>query len=666
MSRLLALLGLVLAGLALLAGLAALLAYGPEPTREGTLSVRGLTSEAELAWTADGRVTVAADDELALWTGLGYAHAADHGWAMGLWRQAALGSLSEWVGPEATGLDRHARRLGFRALGREAYARLGPADREAVEAYARGVQRAFADAAVSERDEYVRLGVEAAPWEPWHALAVERMVAWLGAAPLGSGPLGADSLAPEAAAPPSAARDSFAVADSLFRDALALDGLRHARAYTAPARGGAALVAHQPYGASALPLLVGARLRLAGASVLAGTVPGTLILASGAGDGAGDGAGARGPDGWAVFLSSDARVAADTAAAPPPVTSRLVARDGDETLIEILRDEGGLVLREPVQAPRDTLAVDASGAAVLAPPDVADAGLRVRWAGFRPVSDVGAWRALLGGGQPTFQLFRGDGLLARGGGPLALGAPPVVAADSGAFLAAGHESARFAILRLGALARQRPALPSRLLATDVGSPWAAGQIRPLLTGLGNRDSLGLDLQDAYAFLRGWDGLYTPDAVAPTVAEAWIEAHRRVFGRAPDPRQRRDSLLLRQTLRLGLATLRDSLGEASGGWAWERWGGRLRYPVLGGEGRYRPLASRMGGHPTAPVPGPSLVLGGPGGPAAFTLWAGADGAGTSRPAVGTGAPRDGRDPVLTRPWASPEAAGATLRLVPASP
>ncbi len=662
MSRILIVLGLVLVGFVLVGGALGLLAYGPEPQREGALEVAGLDADARLTWSPEAGVEIDADSESAMWTGLGYAHAADFGWSVALWRQAALGGLAAWTGPDALDADRHARQLGFGALAREAYAGLPAEDREAVDAYARGIRLAFADAAVAERDEFVRLGVDIAPWEPWHALAIERMVAWLGTSPQASGATqprptleaSGDSVASGAMTREltGAAQRDFARGDSLLRHALALGGLEHARAYATPSADGFTFVSHQPYGASALPLLVGARLRVGGREQTVGSVPGTLILASGA-------------DTWAVFLTSDASVAADTSAVPPPVYSRLVDRDGDERLIEVLRDRRGLVLRQPTDAPRDTLAVGPDGEAILSEPTLEDAGLRLRWTGFQPASDVGAFRALLAGRTPQFRLFRGDGLIASGGTVAVLGAPPVAESDSGWTFAGAHPTSALAVPRLADLAAQRPLLSPQAIAMDQGSPWAAIDTRRLVRALGNRDSLSLDLQDAYAFLRGWDGLYTPEAVAPTIAEAWIRAQRTVFGRDLDLSQRADSILVTQTLRLGMASLRDTLGARPGTWNWNRLVGDLRYPLLGGStDQYAPLASRTGGHPSALVPSASLVLDGPPGPAVFSMWASGDDAVTMRPSVSRGAPRDGRDPVLRRLWrrSSPEA--PVLRLVPA--
>lgn len=634
MTRILFFLALALVGLLVAAGAVALLAYGGEPQRSGTIRVSGLSSDVGLRWNEAGEVTITATDEEGLWSGLGYAHASDFGWSMALWRQAALGQMSVWSGPDALPLDQHARRLGFGALARQSYAALSPDDRAAVNAYARGVRQAFEDPGVAERDEFIALGVAAEPWEPWHALAVERLVAWLATEPAG------------------AEADSFVTADSLFRDALALGGLSHARAYVSTSRWNEearpTLVYHQPYGASGLPLVVGARVRLAESEQVVATVPGTLMLPAGSGA-------------WGVMLASDASITASDRAAPPPVFSRLIDREGKESLIQVYRDSSGLVLAQPTEAPRDTLAIDATtGEPVLAPPSIDDLGIRLRWSGFRVGSDVSAFRALLRGGTPSFSLLRGDGLRMSGGAIEVLGDPVVSRTGDDWTFVSSSASSSPATLRIATLARG--GVGADALAQDVGSPWSRTQTQALVRGLGNRDSLDIELQDAYAFLKGWDGLYTPNAVAPSIAEAWIEAHRDVFGRPPDTRRRLDSALVRHTLRLGLARLKDSLGTTPGRWTWDRLSRSLRQPLLNDFERYAPEPSLSGGHPTAPYPGPSLILDAPAGPAVFSLWTDGLNARTLHPGLPTQTVR-GRDTRVTRTW--PRSADRpSLRLVPA--
>ncbi|MEM1056756.1 MAG: penicillin acylase family protein [Bacteroidota bacterium] len=638
MTRVLLSLGLALAGFLVLAGAVAVLAYGAEPTREGTLRVPGLESEAVLSWTEAGHITIEADEETALWTGLGYAHGADHGWSMALWRQAALGTLSLWTGPEALDLDRHASRLGFAALARETYAALLPEDRSVVDAYARGVRLAFEDEAVAERDEFIELDVTAEAWEPWHALAIERLVAWLGTDPL---PTAGDD--PEAA---------FARQDSLFRATLALGGLSNGRAYVAPSRGdesfsaGPTLVYHQPYGASALPLLVGARVAFGSREQIVATIPGTLILPASTGA-------------WAVLLTSDATFVRSNEPSPPPVYSRLIDRGGVETLLTVLRDSSGLVLTPLTESRADTSAMAREAREPLvAPTQAGDLGVRVRWNGFRPGSDVGAFRALLRGRVEPFSLLRGDGLRLSEQEAIQLGEPALAMVGREWVYVSGQRSGAAAARRLESLAED-PNAPDGL-ALDLGSPWALRQTRDLVQRLGNRDSLALDLQDAYAFLRGWDGLYTPDAIAPSIAEVWTEAHREVFGRSPLAAQRADSLLVSHTLRLGLARLRDSLGSSPSQWSWAQLSGPLQHPLIGDNRRLGPQTTFSGGHPTSPRPGLSLTMSATTGGAIFSFWTDGASARTLHPALPVARGRDSRTP---RQWPPPDTS-TSLRLIPA--
>ena len=180
MSRLLLILGLLLLGIAGMAVVLGYFAYGNEPTRSGRLTLDGLQHSAAIQWGDDGSVTVEATGEADLFAALGYVHGTDHAWAMTLWRQAALGQLSQWFGPDYVGYDRHARMLGFSTLAEETYEAISEEEQAVLDAYARGANLALTSAAVTQQDEFVLLDLEPETWLPWHSLAVERMMAWMG------------------------------------------------------------------------------------------------------------------------------------------------------------------------------------------------------------------------------------------------------------------------------------------------------------------------------------------------------------------------------------------------------------------------------------------------------------------------------------------------------
>ena len=620
MARLILTLGVILLLAGALAAAAGVLAYGTEPRRDGSLSVPGLDREVSLAWDDSGRVWVEGADEIALAAGLGYAHAADQGWAAALWRQAARGQLAEWFGTDLRALDLHARTLGFDGLARRTYETLDPSDRAVLDAYALGAAAGFAEPGVAQGDPFIVADVVPSGWEPWDALAVERLHAYL-AAPSPS----ADSTWRRAAAADTAVAQ-FLRADSLFRAFLGFPGGGYDRVYALdPDSTGRTLVQQTAAGTSALAFLAPAVLVTPGRTTLALTIPGTLTSPSGWTDG----------QAWGLLLGSDVRLEPYGGPAPPPVFSRIVDRDGDETLLSVARDTSGLVLRAGrpagTAAPREPSVTDS--AAALRPtqpapevlPDSAAApasaarGWRVRWRGFGLGTDVGAFRALRAGRLPQrFVLLAGDGLAVTADRTRLLGAPRVASSGAGVAFVAQDSLARYAALALRLpAARDSADADSTIQALtegdrDLTSGWARQQLPALMAGLGARDSLPDVLQASYAYLKGWDGAYRADGIAPSLFEWWLASHRALTGHLPDPADSLDAALLPSSLRIARAELRDRFGPTPTDWRWGRLQGGPTYPVLGGRGsaaarRFRDALPSPGGHPTSPVPGPSVVF-----------------------------------------------------------
>jgi hypothetical protein len=598
------------------------LAFGTGPARSGEIEVDGLSSRVTVAWPDEGPAIVEATDEAGLLAGLGYVHAADAAWAMTLWRQVALGNLSSWF-PERGEMDRHARLLGIAALARQTWDTLPAEDRAALEAYARGVQAALDQPGVAQRDEFVLVDVRPEPWEPWHALAVERLVAWLGATPP------AADTAFAAAARSDTALAAFARADSAFRAYLALGGFDHARAWAAPVGGEMSLVVEQPYGRSALPLYLDVVLRSRGRTVVAASIPGTIALPAGQDE----------RQAWALFPTSPAFVREYSGRPPAPDYDRLVDRAGNETLLTIPRSEEGLFIAGTASPPPPAPApppppADSTGAPTdsiaVAPPPPAQRTARnwlVAWPGFAPGTDVRAWRAVLAGSPPAgFRLLRGDGIrLDRAGGPAAIGAPPVRRDLPGGVFVAGNPASASAAERLAGLLENSAAGDTLLAyADDTYSTWAADRLGPLVTGLGDRTTLDPRLMDAYAFLRGWDARYSPDAIGASVFELLLASYRRTNRTLPAaPFDSADVPALRLALFEAVRELRSTHGVEPAGWRWEVvQTGSLVFPAWASgdtdaaADRYAQVPAERGGHPTTLRVGPSPLLGGA--PAVWTL------------------------------------------------
>lgn len=605
MSRILLALCLGLVVLALVAGPLGTLAYGADAMRDGELEIDGVRQPVALTWDEAGVPTVEASSLSDLAIGLGYAHAADHAWAMTLWRQAAQGGLGAWFGSDVRPLDRHARALGFDALAMETYRELDSETRGMLDAYAMGVNAALGQSGVAQGDAFVIMDVEPDAWAPWDALLVERLLAYLAT------PAPAADSTWALAARQDSSLIPFLRADSSFRATLGIGGTDQARAFLAPSKEGQAFIVNQPAGTSALPLFAPVTLNLDGRAVATSTLPGTLTAPIGW----------DGSRGWSVFLTSSMRLESLVGPPPPVVHSRIVERDGDEVLVEIPRDADGLALS--VVVPQSDTLADATS------------GWRVRWTGFRPGTDVPAFIALLQHTDlPRFALMRGDGLRVDGDTTTVLGAPPVSTVGANAVFVGAAPASRQAgdvLIRLHARGDSATVpLPASVLASSDISLWAAERLPPLLRALGDRSSLDPLLDTPYSILKGWNYRYDPEAIAPTVFETWLDSHQSYTGHSPNPQDSLDVLLLPHTLRIARASLRDRYGTELIDWRWSRFQGGFHFPFErsleggGGSRRFNAPEFGTGGHPTVLFPGPDRPLdarpGTGSGPATWSAWA----------------------------------------------
>ncbi len=594
--------------------------------------MEGLLQPAAIQWAEDGAVTIEATSEADLFAALGYVHGVDNAWAMSLWRKAALGELSQWLGDDYVEHDRHARMLGFAMLAEGTYRTLPEEEKIVVDAYANGATTALTSSAVAQQDEFVLLELQPGPWLPWHTLAVERMISWMG-----TGKIRADSsLAPLARADSALIR--FSTADSLFRSVLHIGAADQSRAWTAR-MGSTTIVAQQLVsGNSALPLIHEITMRVGSQGTLVGTVPGTLMLPSGQ----------SGERAWSVFLTGDVSLVSTDSLPPPPLYDRLADRDGNEMLLTFLRSDEGLYFKAEPPAPSPTAllaSVDSLGEAAIARDNrLADSlriAFRVRtgeprfkappawllsWRGFERGSDLNAWRALLSGSQPIpLTLIRGDGQLTTSSGEQSiLGSPPIQIGIPGGTFVASDASARFVANRLAGVLGAADSTTNRTeqpnaetLVLDAYSPWAASLTPYLVQRLGHRDSLDATVKDAYAFLRGWDYQYDRGSIGASIFEGWVTEYRRKMGRLPTALpDSGTTVILQQTLSDAIEQIQAEHGNRASDWRWELvQPGRRFFPIWNDSSRgappprYAPLTASLGGHPTTVLHGPSIVLDG---------------------------------------------------------
>ena len=177
MRRLLRYFLLLMAVAALLAGAAYLYLRQSLAQTQGTIRIDGLKAPVELLRDAYGIPHIRASSIEDAYFGLGFAHAQDRLWQMEMSRRIAAGRLSEIVGASGLDTDRFLRTLGVRRAAEASLAKLDPATRRVLDAYAAGVNAFLATRPVLPPEFWI-LRVAPEPWTPADSLAWIKMMAW--------------------------------------------------------------------------------------------------------------------------------------------------------------------------------------------------------------------------------------------------------------------------------------------------------------------------------------------------------------------------------------------------------------------------------------------------------------------------------------------------------
>ena len=165
MRRLLRYFLLLMAVAALLAGAAYLYLRQSLAQTQGTIRIDGLKAPVELLRDAYGIPHIRASSIEDAYFGLGFAHAQDRLWQMEMSRRIAAGRLSEIVGASGLDTDRFLRTLGVRRAAEASLAKLDPATRRVLDAYAAGVNAFLATRPVLPPEFWI-LRVAPEPWTP--------------------------------------------------------------------------------------------------------------------------------------------------------------------------------------------------------------------------------------------------------------------------------------------------------------------------------------------------------------------------------------------------------------------------------------------------------------------------------------------------------------------
>jgi penicillin amidase len=161
--------GWIAAGLAatlllIVAVIGGLLWYSLPPS-EQVAAIPGLSAPVSITIDQDGVPRIRAASEIDAATALGFLHARDRMFQLELVRRSASGRLSEVVGPQALHFDREMRVLGLGVRAAADAAALPAADRDVLEAYARGVNAWISARGRFSAPEFIVLGAPE-PWRP--------------------------------------------------------------------------------------------------------------------------------------------------------------------------------------------------------------------------------------------------------------------------------------------------------------------------------------------------------------------------------------------------------------------------------------------------------------------------------------------------------------------
>ncbi len=331
------------------------IAYDWQSRLPPQLSVDLVESPVKISWGEFNTAEIHSNSFSDALVGLGYVQGQLSGWTIALWRQAALGKLSEWYGTEVVEADRLIHQLGLPELAYQIYNDLGERNANLIRAHGEGIQLAWED--VEYMHEFFLQKIEPEPWQPWHSLAIERLIAWMSVAPDSVCSLG----------------DPICSGSKILQSALHLNGFEHSSALVISTSRGPLLYQRQVQGKGISPTFQDVVLHVADEVVIHGaSLIGTPFFPTGK----------TNSHAWAVLLFSPRTMG--TARRSPQQIRRLTLT-GQEEIVSFQRTDSTFsTLGSPTE---------------------------LSWNGLSPKTDVDAWFSLLSNSPPTFHLWRGDGIL---------------------------------------------------------------------------------------------------------------------------------------------------------------------------------------------------------------------------------------------------------------
>jgi hypothetical protein len=552
-------------GLLMSAAIIMYLAFSAGPDAPSRLQSSHVQNEGTVSWSEDGGTTVQAgslQDALFL---LGYGHARSRSWQLALWRQAALGRLAEWFGPDALPADRLVRQLGIPDGARETWDQLDPDTRALMSSYTAGLDRAMSAPDLNRGAPFLILDIEAETWEGWHSVAVERLFVWLSSS---------DRTMDGPSAPAF-----FSEADRLLEQLLSFHGTKVNFAAGINHGGEPYLASRLATGASGIPFYSESELDYGSGRFTGVMVPGALIPLMGR----------THVDAWAL-----------TGRSVRSIESRVVPAEDIVTRFHRIRHAG----EEEVVAAHHW-----GPRLILDPPPRTGENRSIRvlsWTGDSRGSDADVWLNALAGTTPSPRLLSGDGVQWSGVGFSVTGNPDNVLNTDPEILFVTSASERSSPVATIASLSETPAL--QVWMNLKLSRAATDLLNPILQSL--EDSLLTNRQqrEAVRYLQNWNLEYGAAEPGASILETFLAttADSAVGGAR-----------IRASLNATVDLLSRQYGPDMSSWRWETIqertvnfpgsssrtadGGRTEERFLD---KYHPVKIRAPGHPQ------SLVWGSP--------------------------------------------------------
>ena len=152
-----------------------ILVYRPLPTTDGEFRLLGLEQRAEIVRDSYGVPHVYAQNAHDLFYLQGYVTAQDRLFQMDLYRRAGAGRLAEVLGDGGLDADRSMRTLGFARVAAAEVRLLRDETREALQAFADGVNKFLEQHGDALPVEFVLLGYRPERWSPTDTILIGKL-----------------------------------------------------------------------------------------------------------------------------------------------------------------------------------------------------------------------------------------------------------------------------------------------------------------------------------------------------------------------------------------------------------------------------------------------------------------------------------------------------------